>query len=420
VTDSDLGDLMHFFEVGKAQDGFDGGIRMALTAILASPDFLYRTAHAPADLAAGSVYKLNDIDLASELSFFLWSSIPDEELLKTAEAGKLHDPKILEAQVKRMLADSRSRSLITDFAFHWLDMDRLAEIEPDARLFPAVAGGGIRGGGGDPRPAYREELKLFIDSILRRDKPVLDLLTADYTFVNEKIAALYGIDGIKGDQFRRVTLKNPARFGLLGKGAVLLATSDPNRTAPVVRGKFILENFLGAPPNPPPGDVKTDLPEAKPGEKPHTVRELMAQHRTKDSCNFCHGLLDPLGMAFENFDAIGEWRTKDRFAGTAIDASGTLPDGTKLDSPVDVRNQLMHRPELFVQTFTEELMKFALGRTLHYYDMPAVRQIVRDAAKDDYRFSSIVMGIVKSDAFQMRRLPDGHDGDGVQQASAAN
>jgi hypothetical protein len=418
VTDSDMADLMKFYDAGKAQGGFDDGIRMALTAVLASPDFLYRTATAPANTAPGSIYKVSDIDLASELSFFLWSSVPDDELLTAAEQGKLHDPAVLKSEVMRMLADKRSKSLVTEFAFHWLDMSRLNEIEPDSKLFPQASNGGNRGEGSDPRPAYLDELKLFIDSILHQDKPVLDLLTADYTFLNERVASLYGIEDVKGDQFRRVTLKDPARFGLLGKGAVLLATSDPNRTAPVLRGKFILENFLGAPPNPPPGDVKTDLPEAKPGEKKHTVRELMALHRTKKTCNMCHGVMDPLGLALENFDAIGEWRSKDRFAGTVIDASGQLPDGTQLNGPTDVRAALMREPQLFVQTFTEELMKFALGRTLTYHDMPTVRTIVREAGKDNYRFSSIVLGIVKSDAFQMRRMPEAPKGPAVKQASA--
>jgi len=420
VSDTDLAPLLKFYDIGKQQGGFDDGIRMALTAILASPDFLYRTATPPAKAKPGQVYTMNDLDLASEVSFFLWSSIPDDELLSVAEKGELHKPEVMAAQVRRMLADQKSKALVTDFAFHWLDMDRLAEIEPDASIFPfaAAAGNPLRGEGGDPRPAFLKELGLFVGSVLRQDKPVLDLLTANYTYVNERVAHLYGINDVRGDQFRRVTLTDPDRFGLLGKGAVLMATSDPNRTAPVVRGKFILENFLGAPPNPPPGDVKTDLPETKPGETPHTVRELMELHRSKPSCNFCHGILDPLGMAFENFNAVGEWRDTDRFARTKIDASGQLPDGTKLDSPVDVRNALMREPELFVQTFTEELMKYALGRTLKYYDMPTVRAIVRDAAKDNYRFSSIVLGIVSSDAFRDREMPDAPAKPAVKQASA--
>jgi Protein of unknown function (DUF1592)/Protein of unknown function (DUF1588)/Protein of unknown function (DUF1587)/Protein of unknown function (DUF1585)/Protein of unknown function (DUF1595) len=418
VTDGDMADLIKFYEAGKTESGFDNGVRMALTAILASPDFLFRTATPPAQVAASGIYPLSDIDLASQLSFFLWSSIPDGELLAAAEAGKLHDPAVLKAEVMRMLADPKSKSLATNFAFHWLDMDRLAEIEPDGRLFPYAAAGGARTEDGDPRAAYREELGLFIDSVFRPDRPVLDLLNADWTYVNERVALLYGINDVRGDQFRRVTLTDPARFGLLGKGAVLLATSDPNRTAPVLRGKFILENFFGAPPSPPPGTVKTDLPEAKPGEKPHTVRELMAQHRTDQSCNMCHGVMDPLGLALENFDAVGQWRVKDRFSGTSIDASGQLSDGTPVNSPEDVRAALMRNPELFVQTFIEELMKFGLGRTLQYYDMPEVRAIVRAAARDDYKFSSIVMGIVVSDAFQMRKLPDDSVSPGVKQASA--
>ena len=419
VTDSDMAGLMKFYRAGQKTGGFDDGVRMAITAVLASPDFLYRTATPPANTSPGTIYKVSDIDLASQLSFFLWSSIPDQQLLKVAEQGKLHDPAVLKAQVMRMLADNRSKSLVTQFAFHWLDMNRLSEIEPDASIFPDAAPANSRSGGNDPRPAYLKELKLFIGSILRGNQNVLDLLTANYTYVNERVAHFYGLDGIKGDQFRRVTLTDPARFGLLGKGAVLLATADPNRTSPVVRGKFILENFLGAPPNPPPGNVNTDLPENKPGQTPHTVRELMAQHRNNPSCNMCHGVMDPLGLALENFNAVGEWRNRDRATGTLIDASGQLPDGTKLDGPEDVRAAVLRNPQLFVQTFTEELMKFALGRTLHYYDMPTVRKIVRQAAKDDYRFSSIVMGIVTSDAFQMRKMPDSAGG-AVKQASAAD
>ena len=419
ITDADMTPLLKFYDIGKRQGGFDDGIRMALTAILASPDFLYRTATPPEHVKPGQIYAMNDLDLASELSFFLWSSIPDDELLSVAEKGELHKPEVMAAEVKRMLADQKAKSLVTNFAFHWLDMDRLAEIDPDPNIFPyASTGGRLGGSGGDPRPAFLKELNLFIESVLLQDKPVLDLLTANYTFLNEKIAHLYGINDVRGDQFRRVTLTDPDRFGLLGKGAVLMATSDPNRTAPVLRGKFILENFLGAPPNPPPGDVKTDLPETKPGERPHTVRELMELHRTKPSCNMCHGVMDPLGMALENFNAVGMWRDKDRFSGTAIDASGQLPDGTKLNSPVDVRNALMREPELFAQTFTEELMKYALGRTLKYYDMPEVRAIVRDAAKDDYRFFSIVLGIVSSEAFRDRKMPDTPDKPAVKQASA--
>jgi hypothetical protein len=412
VTESDMKLMMKFFHDGRKEKDFDTGIRSVVTAVLASPFFLYRAERTPSGLvatsnttggaespsggapAAGSAaaYRITDLELASRLSFFLWSTVPDEELLKLATADKLHEPDVLAAQVHRMLADPKSISLSTNFAFQWLGLDRLAEIQPDPNIFPYA---------GDPRPDYLEEMKLFVDSIFREDHDVVDLLTANYTFVNERLALDYGINDVRGDQFRRVTLKDSYRWGLLGKGGVLMATAYPNRTAPVLRGAWILERVTGTPPAAPPPAVPS-LKENKTGEKAHTVRELMAQHRDKPACFACHGILDPLGFALENFDAVGMYRAKDRIAGTGIDASGVLPDGTKIGGPDDLRNALASNPSQFVQTVTEKLMTYATGRAVSYHDMPTIRAIVRDSAKDNYRFSSLVMRIVNSDQFQKR------------------
>jgi mono/diheme cytochrome c family protein len=394
VTDQDLRAPLMFYAEGRQAGGFEAGIREALPAILASPKFLYRAERTPAQLAVGGVHRISDVELASRLSFFLSGRLPDDTLLSLAEKGTLSQPKVLDAQVHRLLADARAKSLITRFAFQGLKLRGLDDIDPDAVLFPNFDEG--------LRDAFRRELELFIGAVLLDDRSVLDLINADYTFVNERLALHYGLPGIRGEQFRRVTLTDPNRFGLLGKGGVLLATSYANRTAPVLRGAWILENLMGTPPSPPPPDVEA-FPENKDGERARSVREIMEQHRAKPSCNACHGVMDPLGFALENFDAIGEWRARDRYAGTAIDASGKLVDGTPVSGPVDLRKALMRRPEQFVQTFTEKLMTYALGRSVEYYDMPAVRQIVRDAARDNYRFSSIVNGIVKSAPFQMRK-----------------
>ncbi len=401
VTEGDMKLLMRFYRDGRKEKDFDTGIREVVTAVLASPFFLYRAERSPELLAtsnsngaspSATPYRISDLELASRLSFFLWSTVPDEELLSLATADKLHDPQVLAAQVHRLLADPRSITLSTNFAFQWLGLDRLAEIQPDPNLFPYA---------GDPRPDYLTELKLFVDSIFREDHDVLDLLTANYTFVNERLALDYGINNVRGDQFRRVTLQDSNRWGLLGKGGILMATAYPNRTAPVLRGAWILERVTGTPPAAPPPAVPS-LKENKTGEKPHTVRELMAQHRDKPACFSCHGILDPLGFALENFDAVGIYRTKDRIAGTPIDASGELPDGTKISGPDDLRKALTANPGQFVQTLTEKLMTYATGRALSYRDMPTIRAIVRDSAKDNYRFSSIVMRIINSDQFQKR------------------
>jgi hypothetical protein len=395
IAERDLVAPLAFYKSGKEDGGdFDSGIKSALIAILSSPKFLYRAEAAPENTAAGSSYRVSDLDLASRLSFFLWSRLPDEELLNAGAQGRLKDPAVLDKQVRRLLADPKAKSLVTNFAFQWLKVRNIDEIDPDAFQFPNFDE--------SLREAFKREMELFVDSIVREDRSVLDLLTADYTFVNERLALHYGIPNVRGERFRRVTLDDSRRWGLLGKGSVLMVTSYPNRTAPVLRGAFILENITGTPPSPPPPDVE-GFKENKEGEKARTVREIMEQHRANPSCNACHGVMDPLGFSLENFDAIGAWRSKDVNAGTAIDASGKLVDGTAVNGPNDLRQALVKRPEQFAQTVTEKLMTYALGRSVEYYDMPAIRKIVREAAKENYRLSSIVLGIAKSAPFQMRR-----------------
>jgi hypothetical protein len=392
VTDKDVAAPMAFFKQARAAGDFEKGIEGGLIAILASPKFLYRAEVPPQNTAAGGIYKISDLELASRLSFFLWSGIPDNELLTLAEQGKLKDPAVLEQQVKRMLAAPQAKSLVSNFAFQWLKLRDMASFEPDPIVYPAFDA--------SLRRAFTREMELFVESVFHDDRSTLDLLKGDYTFVNERLALHYGIPNVRGDQFRRVTLTDPNRWGLLGKGAILMVTSYPNRTAPVLRGAFILESIAGTPPSPPPPNVEA-FKENKEGEAAKTVRQIMEQHRANPSCNACHGVMDPLGFAFENYDSIGAWRTKDKYARTLIDSAGKLVDGTSVNGPADVRQALMKHPEQFVQTMTEKLLTYGLGRRIEYYDMPMVRKIVRDAAKDDYRFSSVVMGIVKSPPFQM-------------------
>jgi hypothetical protein len=390
VTDAMLQPLLGFYETGRAA-GFDTGIRDALAAVLASPYFLYRAEGGDATGAR----TLNDIELASRLSFFLWGSIPDDELLQVAMRGELSRPANLEAQVRRMLADERATSLTRDFAFQWLNMGKMEEIVPDERLF-ANASGPL-----DARPFMRRELELFVDSVLRSEQPVTALLTADYTFLNEPLAMLYGITTVKGGQFRRVALGvDTKRYGLLGKGAVLMATAYPNRTAPVLRGAWILERVLGTPPAQPPPNVGILQDEVR--GKPATMRERFEIHSRNPSCFACHGVMDPLGFALENFDTIGQFRARDSDTGGDVDSSGVLPDGTKINGPDDLRAALASRPAQFAQTVTEHLMTYALGRPVDYRDMPVVRQIVRNAARENYRFASIVTQVVASDAFRRR------------------
>ncbi|MEN9704773.1 MAG: hypothetical protein RLZZ393_652 [Pseudomonadota bacterium] len=396
VTDADLAAPLRFYEEGRRQGGFENGIQTAIMAILSSPKFLYRIENAPASARPGDVYALDDLAVASRLAFFLWSQGPDDRLLELAGAGKLREPVTLAAEVKRMLADRRAESLVTNFANQWLNIEGLDNVDPDGALFPNFDE--------DLRRAYRRELELFVGSVLRDDRPVTELLTADYSFLNERLALHYGVPNVRGDQFRRVQLTDSKRFGLLGKGAMLMSTSYGNRTAPVLRGNWILERVLGTPPAAPPPGVEA-LKENQPGQKAMTVRERLELHRQKPSCNACHGVMDPLGFALENFDAIGAWREKDRESLDAIDGSAALAGGHPVKGPDELRAWLAARPQQFAQTLTEKLMTFALGRVVEWQDMPQVRAVVRDAGRDGYRFSSLVAGIVRSDAFLKSKLP---------------
>jgi hypothetical protein len=390
VTEADVSSLMAFYDAGRREGSFERGIELATRAVLVSPKFVFRVERDPAGVAPGSVYRVSDVDLASRLSFFLWSSIPDDELLDLASRGQLSKPAVLEAQVRRMLADPRARSLTDNFAGQWLHIRNLRNTTPDKNDFPDFDD--------NLRQAFERELELFVGSVIAEDRSVLDLMTADYTFVNERLAKHYRIPNVYGPDFRRVSLKQDARRGLLGKGGVLTLTSHADRTSPVVRGKWILDNLLGTPPPPAPA-VVPPFPEEVPGV-PTTVRARMEQHRSNPACAGCHRVMDPLGLALENFDAVGAWRTRE--SGIAIDASGELTDGTKIDGVAALRDALVRRPDVLVGTMTEKLMTYALGRTLEHQDMPAVRAIVRSAARDDYRFSSLVRGIVSSVPFQMR------------------
>jgi hypothetical protein len=391
VDAADVASLMAFYDAGFKQGGFEPGVRDALSAVLASPHFIYR-----AETGEGL---LTDLELASRLSFFLWSSLPDDELLEVAEAGRLSERRVLEQQVRRMLADERAQSLVEDFAFQWLDVAKLDEIVPDRGQFPHASG--LL----DPRELMKEELRLFVDSVLRSDASVVDLLTAEHTYLNERLSMHYGIETVKGARFRRVTLPDESRYGLLGKGAVLMSTAYPNRTSPVLRGAWIQERLLGSPPAEPPADVP-DLVENKRGEPPRTLRARLEQHRANPVCYSCHGVMDPLGFALENFSAVGQYRTHDPDTRTPIDASGVLPDGTQVASAGDLRRALAAKPAQFVQALTENLFTYALGRSADYRDMPAIRAIVREAESDDYRFESLVLGIVESDAFSKREAVD--------------
>jgi hypothetical protein len=417
VTDADLQPLLAFYHQGAGNSErsgarpeeprkrsepsgakgpprvrFDGGIEAALRRILVSPDFLFRTEHDPATPAAGRAYRISDLDLASRLSFFIWSSIPDDQLLDLATRGQLRKPGVLEQQVRRMFADVRSRSLVSNFAGQWLYLRNVNLVSPDPVVFPEFDE--------NLRQAFQTETDLFLDSQLRGDRSVSELLTADYTFVNERLARHYGIPNVYGSHFRRVTPADARRNGLLGKGSILTLTSYANRTSPVLRGKWLLENILGAPPPPPPPNVPA-LTENQAGSTPRSVRERLEQHRANPVCASCHKIMDPLGFALENFDAIGRWRAASE-AGTPIDASGVLVDGTSVDGPASLRQALLAHREDFVRTVTEKLLTYALGRGVEYYDQPAVRQIMSKAAKDDYRWSALVLSIVQSAPFQMR------------------
>ena len=410
VEQTDLDRLMPFYEQGRSgPGGFDAGVELLVTAVLASPDFLYRSiAPAPADATTAGGYELSDFDLASRLSFFLWGQNPDDELLELAAAEKLSQPDVLDAQVKRLLADERAEVLVTDFAEHWLNVDDLEAVQPDKQLFPEFTEG--------VRQDFAEEIKLFLSSILLEDQNVQTLLTADHTFVNERLARRYGVPSVVGPQFRRVVLTDKTRHGLLGKAAVQLRTSYGDRTSPVLRGAWVLDKLMGTPPTPPPPGVETDL--ATPlGEQPKTLRARLEAHRANPTCKACHGVIDPYGLALENFTATGSWRDYDKEADAPIDASTELPSGLKITGPTELTQALLRRPDQFVQALTEKLMMYALGRELEYYDMPQVRKVVREAAAQDYRFSAIVTGIIRSDAFRMQAA--NADG-GALQASLGN
>jgi mono/diheme cytochrome c family protein len=404
ATSPEVETLLGFYKQGRVDGSFEHGIEMALRAMLTSPAFLFRiereeaTVRPKADTAASisrtATYRISDLDLASRLSFFLWSSIPDDELLDAAVKGRLKDPAVLEQQVRRMLADARAEALVNNFAAQWLYLRNLDEHRPDNRLFPDFDD--------NLRQAFRRETELLFESVLKDDRSVLELLSADYTFVNERLAKHYGIPNVYGSHFRRVELgKGHVRGGLLGQGSILTVTSYANRTSPVRRGQWILENLLGTPVPPPPVNVPP-LPENEPGAKILTMRERMVQHRANAVCASCHQLMDPVGLATENFDAIGRYRTQNE-AGGPVDASGGLPDGSAFDGAIGLRKAVLNRPDLFVSTLTEKLMTYALGRGLEYNDAPAVRGITRRAREDGSRFSSVVLGIVNSTPFQMRR-----------------
>jgi mono/diheme cytochrome c family protein len=395
VAPADVARLLAFYREGRQKGGFETGIQLALRRMLASPSFVFRTENDPAGAAPGSAYRVSDLELATRLSFFLWSSIPDETLLSLAERGRLREPAVRAAQVRRMLADPRSQGLVDNFAGQWLHLRNLQTVAPNSDEFPDFDN--------DLRSGFRRETELFFASVMHEDRSVVDLMTADYTFVNERLARHYGIPNVYGSHFRRVTVADEARRGLLGKGSILLATSHADRTAPVLRGKWILENLLGTPPPPPPAAVPPLEPPA--GAAPKTVRERMEAHRASPACASCHRAMDPIGFAMENLDAVGAWRTRD--GGVPIDASGQLTDGTLVNGVVELRQALLRRPEVFVGTLTEKLMIYALGRGLQHHDMPTVRRITREAASKGYRFSAIVAGIIESQPFLMRTAGTG-------------
>jgi mono/diheme cytochrome c family protein len=388
-TDADMEHALKFYQAARRGGSFETGIQAALQYILASPHFVFRVEPDPANLAAGAVYRLGGIELASRLSFFLWSSIPDDELLEAAARGRLKDPAVRERQVRRMLADPRSHALVSNFAGQWLQLRNVRTVQPNSEVFPDFDD--------NLRQAFERETSMLFESIIRDDRSVVDLLSADYTFVNERLARHYGMPNIYGSLFRRVPVTDESRRGLLGHGSILTLTSHAERTSPVLRGKWILENLLGSPPPPPPADVPALADKT---EQARTIRERLEQHRKDPVCAGCHKAMDPLGFALENFDAVGKWRAREE--GAPIDASGQLADGTTVDGVVALRQAILRRPELFVSTMSEKLLTYALGRGIDHRDMPTVREIVRRGSRNDYRFSSLVLGVVDSVPFQMR------------------
>ena len=391
VSESDVQGLVEFYNQGRLDGGFEVGIQFALERVLVSPDFLFRIEQDPADAQPGAMYAISDIELASRMSFFLWSSPPDDELVNLAERGALREPGMLEQQVQRMMADPRADAFIKNFVGQWLYLRNLEDFYPDPAAFPEFDE--------NLRTALQRETELFIDDQIRSDASLLDLLRADYTFVNERLARHYGIPGVYGSRYRKVTVDGNQRGGLLGHGGLMMVTSYPNRTSPVLRGKFVLENLLGGPPPEPPPNVPA-LETSSDG-KILTMREAMVMHRENPACRVCHAAMDPIGFSLENYDVVGKWRRE--FAGQPIDASGLLPDGNTFDGPDGLQGLLLERPDDLVGTITEKLMRFALGRSLEYYDMPEVRAVVRAASEEDYRWSSIILGVVESTPFQMRR-----------------
>jgi hypothetical protein len=391
VTEAEVETLVGFYRAGRSDGSFDGGIQHALERLLCSPEFLFRIERGDGATAAAS--RTTDFDLASRLSFFLWSSIPDDELLDLASRGTLRNAGTLERQVLRMLRDERAAALVENFANQWLAVRNVRDVSPDPDLFPEFSE--------NLREALLRETELFVGHVIGEDRSVLELLTADYTFVNERLARHYGLSGVYGSHFRRVTMSDPRRRGLLGHGSVLMVSAYPNRTSPVLRGKWLLDNIIGAPPPPPPPDVDTSLQPKGADGAPATVRERLEVHRRNPACASCHAPMDPLGFALENFDAIGAWREAD--AGKPIDASGSLPDGTTLAGPLGLQSYLLAQKEQFVTTLTEKLLMYALGRKVDLGDAATVRGIRRAAAASDYRWSAIVLGIVRSPAFQTRR-----------------
>jgi Protein of unknown function (DUF1592)/Protein of unknown function (DUF1588)/Protein of unknown function (DUF1587)/Protein of unknown function (DUF1595)/Protein of unknown function (DUF1585) len=395
ITAEDLRPLLAFYERGRAQGGPDRGFQMALRRILASPSFLFRAETSPEHLPPNALYDLNPVELASRLSFFLWSSIPDDRLLKVATSGQMARREVLESEVRRMLADPRAQRFVSNFAGQWLQLRNLRNARPNSGEFPDFDD--------NLRQGFREETELLFASILREDRSILDLLRADYTFLNERLARHYGIPGIYGSNFRRVAVTQDARKGILGQGSILTVTSHADRTSPVVRGKWVLENLLGAPPPPPPPEVLSSLKDNAEGAPPQTLRARLELHRANAICASCHKLMDPIGFALDNFDAVGAWRTED--SGAPITATGRLADGTEVNGVIGLRNAILSRPEIFAGAFTEKLLIYALGRGLEPNDMPTVRAILRQTAPD-YRIASIIMGVARSVPFQMRKKPE--------------
>ena len=395
VNDEDLEEIIRFYRSGFESRGFESGIQLALQRILISPEFLFRIERDPDNIKSGTNYHISDLELASRLSFFLWSSIPDAELLQLAESGRLREPAVMDSQVKRMIMDPRSRALVENFAGQWLYLRNINNINPSKDIFTDFDE--------NLRQAFKTETELFFESLLKDNKSVLDLLRADYTFLNERLAEHYGISGVYGNRFRKVKLEDENRHGLLGQGSILTVTSIANRTSTVIRGKWVLENLLGTPPPEPPANVPA-LKERGEGGVALTMRQQMEQHQANPVCSSCHKLMDPIGFAMENFNGIGQWRETE--AGIPIDTTGTLPDGTNIQGVADLRSALLSRPEQLAFTVTEKLLNYALGRGLEYYDYVAIRKILRDSKEGEFRWSDIILGITKSLPFQMRRTEE--------------